>query len=125
MTTAIIVASLPIISVLIPRAMDYAKSRSKATGQSGSNNNSGLRKAFNPFRHGDDASKFNDSIPLSDASTKAEDDKSNLQPTIRHKVEQYGYDLEAPDDFGRYDDSQDSIRPAHDARHGGSYGQAS
>ena len=118
------VASLPIISVLIPRAKAlYVKSRSKGSRQSSSNNTSGLRKALGPFR-GESASRVDDSIPLSNASVKIEEDRSHLQPTIRHKVEQYDHDLEALDDIGRYENSQDGIRPTHDTRRGISYGQA-
>ena len=120
LTTAVMVASSPVISTLLPKAFGYAKSRGSSRTSS---NYSGFPKALRPRRRKTNINQNDDSLQLSDTSTKVNDDKSLSQPTVRHKVE-YETDLEYAEDYNR-DVSHDGSRVTPESRHEElQYGQA-
>ena len=114
------VASSPVISRLLPKALGYAKSKgSSRTGSS----YIGFPKALRPWRRDNSTKQADDSVQLSDTSTRVNEDKSTRQPTVRHKVE-YETDLEYAEDYNR-DVSQDGSRAPPESRHDEvSFGQA-
>ena len=125
LTSAVMVASLPVLSGLIP----LLRLRKKSRNTSYPSNTTSFKKSIRPLNSNSSTNSGGDQIELTSPSACDDpsastfpDEKSFLPPTIRHKVE-YEVDAEYVKDFNdgvAGDDLHRSPKPGHQTQAFGS-----